>query len=337
MRIDTGLPPGALGDVAALARAAEAAGFAGLWTAETAHDPFLPLVLAAEHTERVTLGTAIAVAFPRSPLVLAQIAWDLQAFSRGRFILGLGTQVRAHNERRFGIRWESPGPRLREMIQMIRAVWDCWQHGTRPDFRGRFYTFTLMTPFFDPGPLPVPAPPVWIAGVNPYMCRLAGELCDGFHVHPFHSIRYLDTVVLPNITEGLRRAGRTRTDLTLASSIFVVTGRSTAEIDAARGPVRQQIAFYASTPAYRGVLEAHGWGEVGERLTALSREGQWGAMGREITDEMLETFAIVGPLDELPARIAARYTGYLDRFSLYFPFDPNDVARWRGVIDAFRG
>ncbi|MCK6556367.1 TIGR03617 family F420-dependent LLM class oxidoreductase [Candidatus Binatia bacterium] len=336
MKIDTGLMPGTLRDAATAAQAAEAVGFDGLWTAETAHDPFFPLVLAAEHTQRIELGTAIAVAFPRSPMVLAQIAWDLQALSNGRFVLGLGTQVKGHNERRFGVKWEQPGPKLREMLLMIRAAWDCWQHGTRPNFQGQFYTFTLMTPFFNPGPLSVPYPRIYIAGVNEYMCRLAGELCDGFHVHPLHSIAYLEAVTLPNIEKGLARGGRARGDIELASSIFVVAGNTREEIEAARGPVRQQIAFYASTPAYAGVLELHGWGDVARRLTELSKRGEWTAMADEISDEMLDVFAVTGASEDIPALIKRRYTGYLDRVSFYFPFHAGDAARWRAVVAAFR-
>ncbi len=336
MKIDTGLLASSLTGVARAAKQAEDLGFSGLWTAEAQHDPFLPLALAAEHTERIELGTAIAVAFPRSPMVFAQIGWDLQAFSRGRFILGLGTQVKAHNERRFGVKWEHPGPKLREMIQMIHAIWDCWQNGTRPSFEGRFYNFTLMTPFFNPGPIPYPKPKIFIAGVNEYMCRLAGELCDGFHIHPFHSIRYLDQVVLPNISTGLAKAGRQRSQIELSTTAFVVTGRHQDEIEAAKAPVKQQIAFYASTPAYIGVLEVHGWGEVGRRLTDLSKRGKWAEMANEITDEMLQEYALVAVRDDLVDRLKAKYAGYLDRLSFYFPFDASDAGFWREVIRSFQ-
>ncbi len=336
MKLDTGLLASKLSDVPKAAKDAEDFGFAGLWTAEAQHDPFLPLALAAEHTERIELGTAIAVAFPRSPMVFAQIAWDLQAFSRGRFILGLGTQVRAHNERRFGVKWEHPGPKLREMIQMIYAIWDCWQHGTRPQFEGRFYNFTLMTPFFNPGPISVPKPKIFIAGVNPYMCQLAGELCEGFHIHPFHSIRYLNTVVLPNISKGLQKAGRDRAQIQLCTTAFVVTGRNDEEIEAAKGPVKQQIAFYASTPAYLGVLDVHGWADVGRRLTELSKQGKWAEMADEITDEMLAEYAVIARRDDLVDKLKAKYTGYLDRLGFYFPFDRTD-GFWREVIRAFNG
>jgi len=337
VKLDTGILVAALQDAPAAAKAAEEMGFDALWTAETSHDPFLPLVLAAEHTKRIKLGTAIAVAFPRSPMVLAQIGWDLQLQSGGRFILGLGTQVRAHNERRFGIKWEHPGPKLREMVQMIHAIWDCWQNGTRPSFQGQFYAFTLMTPFFNAGPIPYPRPPIYIAGVNEYICRLAGELCDGLHAHPFHSIKYLDDVVMPNIQKGLDKAGRTRSDIAIATTAFVVTGANRDEIEAAKMPVRQQIAFYASTPAYVGVLEAHGWGEAGRRLTDMSKRGEWSAMANEITDEMLEVYAVTGTYDEIAEKVKRKYAGYLERVAFYFPFTAGDKERWRGLVRAFNG
>lgn len=337
MKLDTGLMTATLEDIPAAAKAAEDLGFDALWTAETSHDPFLPLVLAAEHTKRIKLGTSIAVAFPRSPMVLAQIAWDLQVQSHGRFILGLGTQVRGHNERRFGVKWEHPGPKLREMIQMIHAIWDCWQDGARPNFQGQFYNFTLMTPFFNAGPIAYPRPALYIAGVNEYICRLAGELCDGFHAHPFHSIKYLDDVVLPNIKKGLQKAGRTRTDVAISSTAFVITGNNRNEIEAAKAPVRQQISFYASTPAYVGVLEAHGWGDTGRRLTDLSKRGDWSAMAQEITDEMLEVYAVTGTYDEIAEKVERKYAGYLDRVAFYFPFSSGDQQRWRKLIAAFNG
>lgn len=337
MKLDTGLLVAALQDVPAAAKAAEDMGFDALWTAETSHDPFLPLVLAAEHTKRIKLGTSIAVAFPRSPMVLAEIGWDLQLQSGGRFILGLGTQVRAHNERRFGVKWEQPGPKLREMIEMIHAIWDCWQNGTRPNFHGRFYTFTLMTPFFNAGPIPYPRPPIYIAGVNEYICRLAGELCEGLHAHPFHSLKYFDEVVLPNLRKGLEKAGRKRSDFAISTTAFVITGNNDDEIEAAKAPVRQQIAFYASTPAYIGVLDAHGWGEVGRRLTDMSKRGEWAAMANEITDEMLEVYAVTGTYDEIAEKVKKKYEGYIDRIGFYFPFTTGEKERWRKLIQSFNG
>ncbi len=326
MKIDVGVLTPDLRDMPDLARAAEAAGFAGLWTSETRHDPFLPLALAAEHTTRIELGTAIAVAFARSPTNLAHLAWDLARASNGRFILGLGTQVKAHVERRFGMPWESPTPKLREMILAMRALWKAWQGDGQVNFRGEFFKITLMTPFFNPGPIEHPDIPVYIAGVNEHLCRLAGELCQGFHVHPFHTTKYLREIVLPNIERGARTANRTRADLQLASTIFVAS-------DAAeREAVRAQIAFYASTPTYRTVLAVHGWEAAGDKLSALAARGRWEAMPALITDEMLDAIAIDAPRDEVPARIRERYAGLLDRIAFYSPFVPAETDRWREVI-----
>ena len=336
MKLDTVLAPMGLRDIPAFARAAEGIGFAAAWTAETSHDPFLPLALAAEHSERLELGTSIAVAFPRSPLVHAQIAWDLQAQSNGRFILGLGTQVKGHNERRFGIPWLAPGPRLREMILTIRAIWDCWQNGTKPSFRGEHYQFTMMTPFFNPGPIAHPNIPIYIAGVNTYMCTLAGELCDGLHVHPFHSVKYLRESLLPEVEIGLRKAGRSRQDISLSTSLFIITGRNDEELERGRDAVRMQLSFYASTRTYARVLEAHGWGDTAMRLNEKAAKGDWAGMGREITDEMLDVYAITAPWEDIPARVRAKYGDLLDRIGFYFPFRPGgDDERWRWMVRAF--
>ncbi|GIW39690.1 MAG: LLM class F420-dependent oxidoreductase [Candidatus Binatia bacterium] len=337
MKLDTGLAFSSLRDVPRLAREAEEIGFDGLWSAETSHDPYLPLALAAEHTSRIELGTSIAVAFPRSPLVHAQIAWDLQALSRGRFILGLGTQVKGHNERRFGIRWEAPGPRMRELILCIRAIWDCWQNGTKPSFEGRFYRFTLMTPFFHPGPIEHPAIPIYLAGVNPYMCRLAGELCEGFHVHPFHSIRYLEEIVLPEIRRGAAAAGRDPQACCLSTTAFVVAGDDESERERSRQLVRQQLAFYASTRTYRAVLAVHGWEDVAYRLNEKAARGDWAGMAEEITDEMLDVYAVTGTWDEIPSKVRDKYRGILGRVGLYVPQGVLSPERWKKILAAFRG
>jgi probable F420-dependent oxidoreductase len=326
MKIDVSVLTPNLLDMPELARAAEAAGFAGLWTSETRHEPFLPLALAAEHTTRIELGTAIAVAFARSPTNLAHLAWDLARASHGRFILGLGTQVKAHVERRFGMPWESPTPKLREMILAIRALWQAWQGDGRVNFRGEFFKITLMTPFFNPGPIDQPDIPIYVAGVNEHLCRLAGELCQGLHVHPFHTTKYLREFVLPNIERGAASANRTRADVKLASTIFV------ASDDAEQQAARAQIAFYASTPTYRTVLALHGWEATGEKLSGLAARGRWDAMPALVTDEMLDAVAIVAPREQVPARIRERYTGLLDRVAFYLPFVPADADQWREVI-----
>lgn len=336
VEFDTGMAVAKLADVPAAARAVEELGFSGLWTAETGHDPYLPIALAAEHTSRIQLGTSIAVAFPRSPMVHAMTAWDLAQQSGGRFILGLGTQVRGHNKRRFGINWNKPGPQLREMITMIRAVWDCFQNGTPPSFQGEYYQFTLMTPFFNGGPIDHPEIPIYIAGVNPYICRLAGEVCDGFHVHPLHSIEYVEKCVKPWIAEGAAKTGRDPGQVKLASTCFTIVGDTEEEQDALRAMVRSQISFYASTPAYKPVLAAHGWEDVGPMLTQKSREGDWGGMADLITDEMLDVFAVTGTWDEIAGKMKQRYEGVLDRIGFYIPFRPGqDEARWQKVVSAF--
>jgi probable F420-dependent oxidoreductase len=293
--------------------------------------------LIAEHTQRANLGTAIAVAFPRSPGTLAYLAWDLAALSNGRFILGLGTQVKAHNERRFGVKWEPPLAKLREVILSMRALWDTWQNGTRLNFRGQFFKLTLMSPFFNPGPIAYPDIPIYIAGVNRGLCRLAGELGDGFHVHPFHSVQYLQEVTLPAIEEGLRASGRQRSDLELVSSVFVIPGKSEAEREAASRPVRQQIAFYASTPSYAPVMELHAWGETRQQLSRLAAKGRWDEMPSLISDEMLDVFALSGAWEELPGKIMARYEGLLDRVTYYLAFVPGEMDdRWQQAIKAFK-
>jgi len=337
MKIDTNIVASSLREVPALAQAAEAIGFDGLWSSETSHDPFLMSALVAEHTKLATLGTAIAVAFPRSPGTLAYLAWDLAALSRGRFVLGLGTQVKAHNERRFGVKWEAPVAKLREVILAVRALWDTWQNGARLNFRGQFFKLTLMSPFFNPGPIAHPNIPIYIAGVNPGMCRLAGEMCQGFHVHPFHSVRYLREVTLPAIEEGLRMGGRGRSDMELVSSVFIIPSDTETERRAASRRVRQQIAFYASTPNYAPVMELHGWGDVRERLSRLAAKRRWVEMPSLVSDDMLEVFAVSGTWEELPGMITTRYKGLLDRVMYYLPFLPGEMDdRWRQAVGLFK-
>lgn len=312
-----------LGQVPEVARAAEEAGVAALWTAETSHDPFLPLALAAEHTDRLELGTAIAVAFARSPIVTAATAWDLARQSRGRFLLGLGTQVRAHVERRFGMPWSGrPVAQLREYVAVVRAAWEAWQTGTRPSFRGAHYRFTLMSPLFDPGPIDHPDIPVYLAGVGAGMTRLAGEVADGLIVHPLHSRAYLTDVVLPAVAEGARAAGREPSAVTIAASVIVATS------DEEVAEARRTIGFYASTPTYRAVLEHHGWGSAGDALSEHARRGRWTELAAEVSDDMLEAFAVVTSSDELRAAIQRRADGLVERVAPYPPFGS---PAWRSL------
>jgi len=337
VKLDVGMLTHDLRTIPSYARKVEALGYDCLWSSETQHDPFLPLAVAATVTSEIKLGTAIAVAFPRSPMVLAHIAWDLQKASAGRFILGLGTQVKGHNERRYSTPWMAPGPRLREMILLIRHIWDVWQHGARPGFEGKYYKFSLMTPFFSPAPLDCPLPQIYIAGLNPYMCRLAGELSDGFHIHPFHSVKYINETVLPNVEAGLAKVGRKREQVALASTAFVIAGRNHDEIERAKAPVRQQISFYASTRTYIGVLEAHGWGETCLRLNEKAAKGDWAGMASLITDEMLEVYAVEGTYDDIPELLKKKYGGVIDRLGFYAAVRPGaDDELWRRLIAACR-
>ncbi len=336
MKFDATIFPDSLNDVPQIATQLETQGFAGLWTPETSHNPFLPLSLAATTTNHLELGTAIAVAFPRSPMVTAQIAWDLAAQSHGRFLLGLGTQVRAHITKRFSTEWSNPGPRLRDYILALRAIWQAWQQNERLNYRGEFYKHTLMTPFFQPPPLEKPDIPIYIAGVNQYMCQLAGELCEGFHVHPLHTVDYLKNMIIPNVEAGAAKSGRSRKDVALTCAIFVVTGANKDEIEKDKLAVRSQIAFYASTPSYRAVMEHHGWEDLQEQLSMKARRGKWDEMPELISDEMLEKIAVIAPYDELGHKVKERYTGLLDRIGYYMPYKTNErEIMWQESLKAF--
>jgi probable F420-dependent oxidoreductase len=292
------------------------------------HDPFLPGALIAEHTQRLLFGTAVAIAFARSPATIAYTAWDLAQASGGRFILGLGTQVKAHVERRFGMPWpESVVGKLREQIAAIHAFWHTWQSGERLSFRGDYYKLSLMSPFFNPGPIQHPHIPIYIAGVNPGLAGLAGEAADGFHVHPLHTPRYLKDILLPAIEQGAVKAGRSRTDIKITVSPFVVMGPEEELF------VRSQIAFYASTPSYRPVMALHGWEQVAELLSRHASRGEWGEMPALIDDGMLATFAVVAPVEELGAALAERYAGLADRLMVYIPFNPGERDDlWRALL-----
>lgn len=332
MKFDANLPPVPLKDVPAIARAAEDIGFDAIWSSETIHDPFLPGALISEHTERVHFGTSVAVAFARSPGNMAYTAWDLAQASGGRFILGLGTQVKAHIERRFGMLWpESVVGKLREQIAAVRAFWKAWQNGEKLEFRGDYYKLTLMSPFFNPGRIQHPGIPIYIAGVNTGLARLAGETADGFLVHPFHSPGYLRQVLLPAIEQGAQSSGRGRQAVQVFATAFAVTS---PEEDLF---VRSQIAFYASTPSYRAVMALHGWEETASRLSDLAKRGQWGDMPALIDQEMLETFAVVASPADLPSILKERYTGLADRLALYLPYTPGERDDfWRALVQAWR-
>jgi probable F420-dependent oxidoreductase len=337
VKVDTNLAAERPGEAAEAARAAEEIGFDGLWTAETKNDPFLALALAAAATDRIELGTSVAIAFARSPTVLAHTAWDLALLSKGRFVLGLGSQVKAHVERRFAMPWSAPVPRLREHVGLIRAVWENWQEGTPLDFRGEQYSASLMTPFFSPGPIEHPRPPIYIAGVGQPMLRLAGQVADGLCVHPFHTRRYLTEVILPAVDAGARRANRSRSDCTISIPAFVVTGRDEAERGRVREQTRARIAFYASTRSYEPVFALHGWGGVCQQLGRLAARGQWTEMPALIDDEMLTACAVdAEPADVGPA-LKERYGGLADRITFARRFEPGEDDRfWRETMNVLR-
>ena len=331
MKVDYYFPGGPPETAANAAVEATEHGYDGFFTAETQHDPFFPITHAAAAAPGLDYGTAIAVAFPRSPAVMAMTAWDLARQTKGRFLLGLGTQVRGHVVRRFSSLWAGkPAPQLRDYIGAMRAVWDCWQNGTHLRYEGEFYQLSLMTPFFDPGPISHPDVPIYIAGVGPYLSALAGEICDGFHVHPFHTVPYLDEVVLPNISRAAGAAGRSMGDIDVVTTVFVMTGKDEDEIEEAKAPVRQQISFYASTPSYRSVLEASGW-DFGEKLHAMSKRGEWDKMPEAVPEEALEGVGVIAPIDRLAAAIKERYGPRVQRVGFYTIgsalFDDRDALR----------
>jgi len=317
------------------ARMAERVGYDGIWSAETSHDPFLPLMLAAEHTERIQLGTGIAVAFARNPMNLAMVANDLQTASAGRFMLGLGSQIKPHIEKRFSMPWSHPAPRMRELIMAIRAIWASWADGGRLAFRGEFYRHTLMTPMFDPGPNPFGNPRIFLAAVGQRMTEVAGEVADGMLAHAFTTERYLREITAPALERGLATRQGSRNDFEISYPGLVVTGEDEAGFTAATQAVKTQLAFYASTPAYRPVLELHGWGDLQTDLNTLSKRGSWDAMADLIDDDMLNTFAVVGDLDDLAGEILRRFEGVVDRFNFYAPY-AMEPEQWADVLAGFK-
>src|SRR5262249_3992284 len=319
MRVFTMLPMRHWHEVGPFAAAAEAAGFDSLMTVELAHEPFAPLAFAALATERIELTPSIAVAFPRSPTVMASQAWDLQANSNGRFVLGLGSQVRGHNERRFGIAWTPPAPRLRDYVRALRAIWHCWETGENLDYRGEHYKLTLMTPDFSPEPTGLPMVPVAIAAVGEAMLRVAGGVCDGVRLHPLCSHRYLEQVALPRIADGMQRSGRNRNNFDVFGGGFVVTGPDEATVAQGLEQARKRIAFYSSTRSYLPILSLHGLDELGLKLRAMSLDGRWNEMAAEVSDEVVHIFAACGIYTEIVKAIELRFGGVADSIEMSFP------------------
>ncbi|HMI87592.1 MAG TPA: TIGR03617 family F420-dependent LLM class oxidoreductase [Polyangiaceae bacterium] len=335
MKFDGALLTSDLAQVPALARELATAGYDGAFSFEGPHEPFLPLLLAAEHAPSLEISTGLAIALARNPMVVANLAYDLHAYAQGRFILGLGSQIRPHIERRYSSTWERPLARMREFVLALKAIFACWNDGDTLDFRGEFYTHTLMPPLFHPGPNPHGRPPIMLGAVGAKATEIAAEVADAMLVHPFHSVASLKTITLPAVERGLQRAGRAPSDFFLACQSLVVTGADDNEIDAARAATRSQIAFYASTPSYRVVLDAEGWGELQPELQAMTRRGQWAEMTAAITDAMLERFAVVGSPEQVGELLCQRYGAMARRIAFASPYPvSSDCAR--RIFSAYR-
>jgi probable F420-dependent oxidoreductase len=335
MQVDAALTTVKLLDVPAAARAVEDAGYDGLYTFEGQHDAMFPLVLAAEHTQRIELTTAVVIAFGRNPMTLAQSAYDLQLLSKGRFNLGLGTQIKPHIEKRYSMQWSKPVERMRELVLAIRAIWASWHEGARLDFRGDFYTHTLMTPFFNPGPSPFGLPRIFLGGVGPRMTAVAGEVADGFMVHPFSTEKFMRETTIPALQEGAARAGRTLADIEVAFPAMVIVAENDEEVARGRDAMRPRLAFYGSTPAYKVVLDAHGWGDLQPELNRMTKTAQWAEMNALITDEMVDAFTVSGRPEEIGPIMQKRYGDIIQRTS----FDSSvrlTPERTAAVLAAFR-
>ena len=312
MRVFTTLPQEDLRKVGAAGKGIEAEGYDGVASMENKHDPFLALAVAGTATERIELHTSVAIAFARTPMAVANVGWDLAGATGGRFVIGLGSQVRAHNERRFSVTWTPPAPRMREYVQALRAIWRCWKTGERPSYEGQHYRFTLMTPNFAPEPIEAPPPPVMIAAVGPAMLKVAAEECDGVKLHGFCTRKYIEDVVMPRLAEGLAKAGRGRENYEISGGGFLATGPDDATVARMFEWVRERVAFYGSTQAYWPVLALHGLEELGQKLNAMTRQGKWNEMAKEIPDDVVYLFAAVGRYDQIVKAIEQRFGGLTD-------------------------
>ena len=315
MRVVTNVVQHDLMEVAAAAKAIEAAGYDGIVTLENKHDAFLPLAIAAVNTTKVELATGIAISFARSPMASANLAWDLNEASRGRFVMGLGTQIRPHNEKRFSVPWSAPAPRMREYLQALKAIWRCWKYGEALKFEGQHYRFTLMTPHFVPESMGLPLPGVTLAAVGPIMLKVAGEVADGVRLHPFCTQKYLREMVVPQLEKGFAISGRKRKNFELSGGGFIATGPDDETVHKVSEWVRYRVGFYGSTPAYWPVLEAHGYGDLGRKLNAMTKAGQWDQLAAEIPDDLLHEFAAIGRHDEIAGIIESRFGWVSDTIS----------------------
>ncbi len=324
MKVHDILPQADLRRTAVSAKASEMAGYDTLLTVENKHDPFLAHAIAAVSTDRIELGTNVAISFPRSPMVMANVCWDLQNASRGRFVLGIGPQVRPHNERRFSVPWTAPAPRMREYVMALRAIWTCWEKGEKLDFRGRYYTFTLMPPYFVPPSIGQRMVPVTLAAVGEHSLRLAGEVGDGVRLHPFCTRRYMEEAIFPRLHEGMARSGRPREHFEITGGGFIATGKDAAAVARQFEWVRGRIGFYGTTPSYWPVFEMHRLGDLGRELNQMSKQGKWAELASRVSDDVVHLFTAVGTHKEIAARIETRFGGLSDAISLRG--DPTDMS-----------
>lgn len=324
MKVGIGMQGGLIADIPQRARKAEELGYDFFSSSETKHNPFISAALAAEHTKRAQVRTSIALAFARSPMDTAYMAWDLQSLSGGRFQLGMGSQVRGHIVRRFNMPWGRPAARMREYIMALRSVWSSWQNREKVDFKGDFYNFNLMPPFFTPEPIEHPDIKIYIAAVNTNMLQVAGEVCDGVLLHSFGTFKYIREVVMPNLQIGADKAGRSLSDIDINGGGYIITGPSEERIQKSRQEVKNAISFYASTRSYAPVMNAHGWNDTAQKLYRMSVDGKWSEMGAQITDEMLDEFAIVGAYDEIIDKVKATYGPFASSLSFSIPVNSGE-------------
>lgn len=325
-----------LGTAAQEAKRLADIGYDGVYTLEGSWDPFFPLVLASEHAPQLDLATGIAVAFPRNPMHIAYQAWDLHKYSQGKFMLGVGSQIKAHIEKRFGVEFSPPAKRMREYILAVKAIFDSWQNGTKLAFEGEYFRHTLMTPMFNAGPLPFGPPPILLGALGPKMTEVAGEVADGLIVHPFNSMPFLTEHALPAVHRGLEKSGRDRSDFILQINAIVITGETPQAMAAATQSVKSLLGFYASTPAYRPPMDAVGYGELQPELNRLSKEGAWDELGNHIDEDFVNAFATVGEPHEIAGKLREKYGEHADRLAIYAPYAAPD-SMWRSIIAQLKG
>lgn len=324
-----------LGDAAGEAKRLAAIGYDGVYTLEGSWDPFYPLVMAAEHAPSLDIATGIAVAFPRNPMHLAYQAWDLQKFSGGKFMLGIGSQIQAHIEKRFGVEFRPPAARMREYISALKAIFDCWQNDVPLKFEGKYFRHTLMTPMFNPGPLDCGPPPVLLGALGPKMTEVAGEVADGLIVHPFNSMPFITENAMPAVRAGLAKSDRQRSDFTVQINAIVITGESAQAREAAAQSVKSLLGFYASTPAYRPPMEAVGYGDLQPELNRLSKEGRWEELGNHIDQSFLDAFVTTGEPEDIAPMLLQKYGEHADRLAIYAPYAAPD-AMWSSIISQLK-